>query len=151
MRQNRTGMAWREDYPPGCINLNDRVVRYRNLILAGMEGCLRYNHDEYSKQYTQFEMRTKLWRLWPRLFWNRLFRRRAIDIFVSHAPPFGIHDLPDRCHTGFRAYLPFMRRFRPRLLLHGHVHIYDMNAARETIYGKTRVVNGYGYRIVELD
>lgn len=148
--KEKSSRIWEESYPPGCTNLDNRVVLEKGLLIGGVEGSLRYNRDQWSKQYTDFEMRTKLWKMWPRLYGNRLLRGRSLDIMVTHAPPRGIHDRPDRCHTGFRALLPFMRRFRPRLLLHGHVHIYDRNAPRETKYGETRIINVYGHQLIEI-
>jgi Icc-related predicted phosphoesterase len=44
-----------------------------------------------------------------------------------------------------------MERFRPRYLLHGHVHVYSPFEATETAYGDTHVVNVYGRHILEID
>ena len=58
---------------------------------------------------------------------------------------------PDPCHTGFRVFLWFMRTFRPRYLVHGHVHLYDRNAAREARYASTTVVNAYDHVVIDLE
>ena len=147
---SRGSKLWLDEYPPGCINLDSRVVVYKGLRLSGAKGALRYNRNPWSPQFTQGEMQRKLWRMWPRLYWERLRCGRALDIFVSHAPPFSIHDLPDQCHTGFKAFLSFMKRFKPRFLIHGHVHLYDRNAEWKTDYEHTSVVNAYGYKVIEL-
>ncbi len=44
-----------------------------------------------------------------------------------------------------------MERFRPRYLIHGHVHIYNPNEITETQYRDTTVINTYGYRMLEID
>jgi hypothetical protein len=45
-----------------------------------------------------------------------------------------------------------MRSHRPRLLIHGHQHVYNRNAATmETQFEDTLVVNTYGYRVIELE
>jgi hypothetical protein len=44
-----------------------------------------------------------------------------------------------------------MRTFRPRYLVHGHVHLYDRNAAREARYADTTVLNAYDHAVIELD
>jgi uncharacterized protein len=137
-------------YPGGCENIDGRVVRYRKLLVAGLEGSIRYNQNPHF-QYTEREMAWKVWRLVPSLLLNRLFHGRYLDILITHAPPFGIHDREDRCHQGFRAFRTFMDRFRPSYLVHGHVHVYSPFETTETTYKQTRVLNTYGYRTLEID
>ena len=80
-----------------------------------------------------------------------LFRSRYVDILVTHAAPLGIGDKPDPCHVGFNVFLWFMRRFRPRYLLHGHIHLYDLNAQRVHSYRSTTVINVYDHYLLDLD
>ena len=133
----------------GGVNLHRRMVRGPGeLLLAGIEGCLRYN--ERPLQYTQAEMWEMTLRLAPRLVLNRILYGRFLDIFVSHAPPWGIHDNDDRPHQGIRAFRWLLQTFRPALHLHGHVHIYQQYAPTETRFARTRVINVYGYKKIEL-
>ena len=81
---------------------------------------------------------------------NRLRYGRYLDIFVTHAPPRGIHDGEDLPHQGFEGYLSLLRRFRPMLMIHGHQHVYNRSETTETDYGGTRIINTYGYRVLEL-
>ena len=138
------------EYPGGCENIDGRVVSYRGLLIAGLEGSMRYNANPYF-QYTEREMTHKVWHLVPSLVMNRLRYGRYLDILITHAPPEGIHDRTDRCHQGFRAFVTFMQRFRPRYLIHGHVHVYSPNDPVETVYQDTTVLNTYGYRMLEID
>jgi Icc-related predicted phosphoesterase len=138
------------EYPGGCENIDGRVVRYRKLLIAGLEGSLRYNNNPYF-QYTEREMASKVWQLAPSLVMNKLLYGRYLDILITHAPPLGIHDKPDRCHQGFPAFVTLMDRFRPRYLIHGHVHLYSPQDRSETVYRETTVINTYGYRILEID
>jgi len=133
----------------GATYLEGRVLRHGELILAGLGGSMWYNGGE--NQYTDFGMLLSMLRLLPGLAWNRLVRGRWLDILVTHAPPYGINDLPDPCHTGFRVFLWFMRTFRPRYLVHGHVHLYDRNAVREARYAETTVLNAYDHVVFEIE
>jgi hypothetical protein len=140
----------RWQYPGGCTNIDGRIVRYRRLLIAGLEGSMCYNSEPYF-QYTDREMAQKVWRLVPTLVLNKVRYGRYLDILISHAPPWGIHDRPDRCHQGFRAFLTLMERFRPRYLIHGHVHVYSPLEETSTMYRDTEVLNTYGYRTLEID
>jgi len=137
--------------PRGCINLDGRVIEDRGLLIAGLEGSMRYNNWG-PHQYTEWEMRAKIWRLWPRLLLNRVFKGRCLDILITHAPPYRIHDGPDLCHTGFRSFLEFMDRCKPRYLIHGHFHIrYSFKEPLVTTYNVTQVVNACGYRVLSIE
>jgi hypothetical protein len=134
----------------GATYIEGKVVRTKNgVILAGLGGSIWYNGGE--NQYTDFSMFFSMLRLVPRLLWNKLVHGRYLDILVTHSPPYGINDLPDPCHTGFKVFLWFMRIFKPRFLVHGHVHLYDRNAVREARYLSTRIVNAYDHTVVQLE
>jgi Icc-related predicted phosphoesterase len=90
----------------------------------------------------------KIWRLMPALLWNRVRYGRYLDILITHSPAFGIHDGQDPAHRGFRAFLRFMARFRPRYLLHGHHHIQRAEVC-QTRYLQTEVINVYPFRVIE--
>ena len=143
-----TDAEW--EVPGGCEYIDRRVVRYRKLLIAGLGGSMRYN-EEPDFQYTESEMAQRVWRLAPALLLNRLRYGRYLDILVTHAPAEGVHDLSDPCHRGFHAFRAFMERFRPRYLVHGHVHEYDPKQATETRYRDTTVLNVYGYRTIDID
>jgi Icc-related predicted phosphoesterase len=135
-------------HPPGWVNLDLQSVRANGLLLAGFEGSLRYRPHALH-QYTQSEAQLRVLRLIPALLFNRLRHGRYLDILVSHAPPYGIHDGPDFAHTGFAVFLTLMERFRPRYLLHGHKHVYGREQTR-TVYQQTEVINVYPYRVIEV-
>ncbi len=138
------------DIPLGwATNLHMRTANFQGVLLAGLEGCRRYNPD-VPFQYSESEVsRQAFWLGW-RLRRNRLREGRYLDILVTHAPPYSIHDAKDLAHTGFYTYLALLRRFRPVLMVHGHYHVYNRNIAMDTDYRGVHVVNTYGYRIIEL-
>jgi Icc-related predicted phosphoesterase len=140
------------DYTPdgcGAIHVGGRVAREEGLIVAGLGGSMRYNRGE--NQHTNFQMYCHILRLVPALLFNRLFRGRFLDVLLTHAPPRGIHDREDLCHQGFEAFRWFMRVFKPKYLVHGHIHLYDFSEARSTEYKKTQVINAYSHYIIDTE
>lgn len=135
--------------PRGGVDLHHRVVHNNNLLLAGVEGCIRYNNWG-AFQYTQGEMWGHVLRLVPRLLFNRLLHGRYLDIFISHAAPWKIHDKPDWPHQGVKAYAWLIEHFKPKYHFHGHNHINNTDTVIETQVGDTLVINTYGYRQQEL-
>ena len=136
-----------KEAPEGCINIHQRLVNFRGLLIGGLEGSMRYREGEH--QYRPSEMRRMIWMMTPRRANKRRFGR-PIDILITHAPPLGIHDGQDLCHTGFRAFLDFMDQWEPLYLVHGHTHLYRQDAPRSTQYKCTTVLNTFGYQVIEI-
>jgi len=134
----------------GCLLIDGRVARVNGLLLAGLGGSRRYR-PRGKNQYTEFEMATRILRLLPGLLVNRILHGRYLDVLVTHAPPLGIHDGSDLPHTGFRVFRAFMRLFKPRYLIHGHMHLYRLDTTFRTRYRQTDVINAYPVRIVEWE
>jgi uncharacterized protein len=130
-------------------NLHTHTACHEGLLLAGLEGCQVYNPGA-PYQYDESQVRAQVLRLGLRLLANRLRYGRYLDILITHAPPRGIHDGEDLPHRGFESYLTLLRRFRPVLMVHGHQHVYNRNEATETDYAGARIINTFGYRVVEL-
>jgi Icc-related predicted phosphoesterase len=132
----------------GAIDLHCKVKRIDGYSFAGVEGSIRYNDGKF--QYSQFEMWLNVFRLVPSLIKNRITSGRQLNVFISHASPWGIHDQPDYAHQGVKAFRWLLDRFHPDYHLHGHIHVYRPDMSTETQYGRTKVVNAYGYRKIEL-
>jgi calcineurin-like phosphoesterase family protein len=130
--------------PLGGIDLHRRTDRYQNTLIAGVEGCLRYRNGLY--QYSQAEMWRHVFALIPGLFRNKLEYGRYLDIFVTHAPPRGIHDGDDLAHQGIDAFRWFIKVFHPTYHFHGHIHLYRPDAVVETCFEDVQVINTFGYR-----
>jgi len=90
-------------------------------------------------------------KLAPRLLQNRSKHGRYLDIFITHAPPKGVHDENDLAHQGIKAFRWLIHVFRPQIHLHGHVHLYRPDTVRQTQIEQTKVINAYGYREVEIE
>lgn len=144
------GAAGARSAPWGAIDLHRRCVRDESgLLLAGIEGSLKYNAGPY--QYEQFEMWTMVFLLTPGLLINKLRYGRYLDVFVTHAPPWKIHDLEDRPHQGIKAFRWLVKVFQPVFHLHGHIHLYRRDTIRETRLNRTRIINTFGFREIAFD
>jgi uncharacterized protein len=131
--------------PRGGIDLHRRSINWNGVLLAGIEGSLQYSQwAEF--QYTQIEMWLNVFSLVPDLLINKLRFGRYLDIFVTHAPPWEIHDEKDRTHQGIIAFRWLLRTFRPHYHFHGHIHVYGGDSRTETKFQDTLVINTYGFR-----
>ena len=133
----------------GSTYIGGRVVMHKGLIICGLGGCRRYNRGE--NQFTEFQMLMRMLRMTPALLWHRIVHGRAIDILLTHASPLGINDRPDPTHVGFKVFRWFLRAFTPRYQLHGHVHLYDINADRKARYEETTIINVYDHFVLEFE
>jgi uncharacterized protein len=139
-----------DEKPPGGVDLHENFVNFKGVSIIGLEGCLRYNKGTI--QYSQSDMHRKVVSLAPHLRYRRWRRGYGVDILVTHAPPRGIHDLEDDLpHRGFDALIKFMDWYRPRYLIHGHVHTWDRRKQTDTQYRDTRVLNIMPYTVLEID
>lgn len=135
----------------GGTNLDLIIYKQNNLLIGGVGGCIRYRPDGIN-QYTQQEAFLRILQMLPRLIINRLLHGRAMDILISHSPPYGIHDdLEDRAHHGLKALNWLIRFAKPKYHFHGHTHFYKKNLApQETLLGSTKVINVYPYRVLDV-
>ena len=136
--------------PMGGVNLHCKTYKEYNLLMAGLEGSIRYRDGLF--QYSQHEMWLNvLFHLVPRFLMNKLRYGRYVDILVAHSPPFGIHNGDDRIHVGFNAFLWLMKVFKPRYLVHGHRHVYNPMEITESQYLDTCVLNIYPYKVMDIE
>jgi uncharacterized protein len=137
------------DTPPGGEDLHGRLVEYRGISFVGLEGSLRYNDGEI--QYSDGDMLRIVLGLGPQLKFRQLRHGYGADVLVTHAPAKGIHDAPDLPHNGINAFLKFMEWYRPRYMIHGHVHTYDRRDVIDTQYHETRVLNINPVMLLEVE
>jgi len=131
----------------GFTHIGTKVQKEEGLIIAGLGGSMRYNLG--ANQFTEFQMYMEIIKLVPSLLINKLIHGRFLDILLTHAPPNGIHDRHDKCHQGFKAFLWFLKKFRPKYLVHGHIHLYDLADPRRTRCMETYVINAYSHYVID--
>ncbi len=137
-------------YAEGGSNLDLKLVRHKKTLIGGFGGSIRYKPNG-SNQYTQTEAYLRSAQLLPRLLWNKIRRGRALDILITHSPPFGIHDEPTQAHQGLKAINWLLRAAKPRYHFHGHTHFQRQNLSpSETVNGETKIVNIFPYKVIEV-
>ena len=134
------------DHPPeGCLCIEDNVFLYRGIRFAGLGGSYRYQPDGIN-MYTEEQMARRIRKLW----W-KIRKNKGIDVLVTHAPAFGKGDLDTIPHRGFRCFLKFMEKYRPRYMLHGHVHRnYGFKIPVTQRYLDTEIINACGAYLLDL-
>ena len=131
--------------PEGCDCIDGHIVEYNGIRILGLGGCRRYHPGPH--QYSDSEMRRRI----LRLSWQ-LKRLGGVDIVVTHAPPAGLGDDEDPAHWGFDALVSFLDKYRPKFLVHGHVHTsYNHQIPRVIEYGDTKVINACERYVFEVE
>ncbi len=130
--------------PHGANDLHRKVVRHQGLLLAGVEGGLRYRPGPF--MYTQGEMWGHVFSLVPGLLANFFRYGRFLDVFVTHAPAWKLQDREDLPHQGIKAFRWLIMVFQPLLYLHGHIHLYRQDEPYYLKFNGTQIVNTYGVR-----
>lgn len=135
-----------EAFPPeGCDCIDDRLVVVNGLRILGLGGCPLYSGGPH--QYTERQMRLRIWRLG-----RKIRRAGGVDIVLTHAPVRGYGDMDDIAHRGFEAFLPLLERWKPRYLVHGHIHLnYGVRFPHVLTYGDTTLINACGRYLLEID
>ena len=130
--------------PEGCLCIEDKLLTVGGLRILGLGGSPFYSGGPH--QYTDRQME---WRI--RKLWWQLRRAGGMDIVVTHAPPAGCGDGGDYAHRGFEALLPLLDKYRPRYLVHGHVHSnYGTGNPRMLQRKDTVIINAYERYVLEL-
>lgn len=126
-----------------CKCIDGKTINYKKLRLAGFDGSMAYSFAEH--QYTEFEMTKKVIK---NILW---FLIRKPDIVLSHSPPYKIHDCDDLPHRGFKIFVFIINHFSPKIWIHGHTHLKNHMESQESIVGNTRVINSFGYKLIEFE
>jgi Icc-related predicted phosphoesterase len=147
--QPHQSYSTKKPFAKGCINIDQRVIVFKNLLIGGLAGASRYKAGTYL--YTEAQMHRKVFSMTPRLLVNKIKYKRYIDILITHAPPFGINDEKDLAHRGFKEFLIFMKTYKPTYLIHGHTPRQGEKEIAMNCYLSTWVINTNPYRILEID
>ena len=131
--------------PEGCICIENKIYEYKGVRILGIGGSIRYKDGEH--QYTQGEMIRRLFKLWP-----LITLKKGFDILVTHSAEYQPEETEDYAHQGFKAFLYLLDRYKPKVFVHGHIHMnYGRRHKRERYRGETRVINAYERYIFEYE
>ncbi len=125
-----------------CKNIDGKIIKYKGLKIFGLGGSKKYSYQE--NQYSEFEMTQRIILNLGYLLWGK-----KLDIMVTHTPPRRINDREDFTHQGFEVFHKILKYFKPKLWIHGHIHLVSHMDTQETIVGDTRIINAYGYKVIE--
>lgn len=112
-------------------DLHLRHYVYEGLSFGGLNGSWRHK-PKGQFLYSQAEAHTMLSKF------------PAVDIFLSHNSPKGIHDREDGIHYGFDGLNTYINKAKPMIVIHGHQHINS-----EIQIEDTRIIGVYGHRLIE--
>lgn len=132
---------YKDNPPEGCECIDDRIIKYNGIRIAGFGGCKGYSSK---LKYTDDEMKRRVMKLIPKIIWNK-----GIDILLTHAAGFKIGDDTDLCHEGFKIFNELIDTYSPKYFIHGHVHLNYGKIPRIITYKKTTVINAFSYYILE--
>ncbi len=133
----------------GATYIGDKVKNIKSLLIAGLGGSRIYNGG--ANQFSEIGMGFKIIKLIPFLIFNRIIHGRWLDVLLTHAPPRGIGDREDKCHQGFKVFRVFIKFFKPKYLLHGHIHLYDINAQRNFTLKNTQIINIFEHLTLNIE
>lgn len=90
----------------GIINLHLNTFNLKGITIGGFEGSIKYKESAYAKMYTQEDSLALL----------KDFK--AVDLLITHSPPFGIHDHQDLAHIGLQGILEYLKKNNPQYMIH---------------------------------
>lgn len=113
-------------FPPGIDDLHMTIQEFQGLRFGGFRGCWRYKPRGHH--------------LWEQREVGALLRGLpAVDVFVAHNSPSGVHEVDAGVHQGFEDFWEYIERARPRYVIHGHQHV-----ERVTRHGDTLIMGVFG-------
>ena len=135
-------------YPEGCINLNDRIIEFKNVILMGLEGSMKYSGGAF--QYTEMQMAWKINRLKPRLLLNKLFKKNTLIFLSLMLLPIKYMMLRICATEVLNALINLWRNISRAFFCTGIYIFTETRRSGQQCRRCTKVINAYGYRILEI-
>lgn len=106
---------------PGLNDIHCKVVEFKGIKIGGFGGAQKYK--DHPNHYTD------------KMVAKSIMKMSAVDIFISHSPPYATSMKEDRVHQGFKAFDEYIEKRSPKYWIHGHL---EQNY--EMVIGKTKVI-----------
>lgn len=124
-------------FPAPIIDLHMTVQKFNGMSFGGLNGALKpsghYRHGKTPFLHEQSEV-CRYMSAFP-----------AVDVFISHNSPRGVHERNDDAYAGFDGLVNYLFEHKPKYLFHGHQHY-----GQETTCDATRVICVYGWKVMEI-
>ena len=131
--------------PEGCLCADGKVVQLKGVRILGLGGSLRYRPDAVN-MYSEPEMEDRI----RALRWT-LRSTGGFDILLTHSPIRGVGDQEHISHRGFECFGPLLDKYRPAVMIHGHVHqAYSAFFQRQRDYHGIPVINASTSYVFDL-
>jgi predicted phosphodiesterase len=122
--------------PEGCLCADGKILLIGGVRILGLGGSFRYRPDCVN-MYTEPEMQSRILNLR-----RKLRATGGFAILLTHAPIRGVGDEDHPSHRGFECFGPLLDRYRPAVMVHGHMHqAYTAFFQRERTYNGVPVIN----------
>ena len=131
--------------PERCLCADGKIVQLKGVRILGLGGSLRYRPDAVN-MYSEQEMEDRI----RSLRWN-LRSTGGFDILLTHSPIRGVGDQEHISHRGFECFGPLLDKYRPAVMIHGHVHqAYSAFFQRQRDYHGIPVINASTSYVFDL-
>lgn len=131
--------------PEGCLCADGKVVQLKGVRILGLGGSLRYRPDAVN-MYSEQEMEDRI-----RSLRGKLRSTGGFDILLTHSPIRGVGDQDHISHRGFECFGPLLDKYRPAVMIHGHVHqAYSVFFQRQREYHGIPVINASTSYVFDL-
>ena len=122
--------------PEGCLCADGKIVQLKGVRILGLGGCIRYRPDAVN-MYSEREMEDRI-----RSLRYDLRSTGGFDVFLAHSPIRGVGDENHPSHRGFECFGPLLDKYRPAVMIHGHVHqSYSAFFQRQREYHGIPIIN----------
>ncbi len=128
--------CYSENPPEGCLCADGKIVLVKGVRILGLGGCVRYRPDAVN-MYSERDMASRIASMR-----RKVKAAGGVDIILTHAPVRGLGDEDHLSHRGFECFGPMLDRWRPAVMVHGHVHqAYTAFFQRQREYHGIPVIN----------
>ena len=125
-----------ENPPEGCLCADGKILQVCGVRILGLGGSFRYRPDGVN-MYTEADMASRIASLR-----RKLRATGGFDILLTHAPIRGLGDEDHPSHRGFECFGSLLDRYRPAVMVHGHMHqAYSAFFQRQREYNGIPVIN----------